>query len=91
MLACVNKAAFIFLQSMGEAVLSTLLSLVREVALGVSLVIILPLFFGLDGVLYSMPAADSVTFVISAAVLIYTYKKLDKLERENALSQPTAS
>lgn len=90
-LACVNKAAFIFLQSMGKAVLSTLLSLVREVALGVSLVIILPLFFGLDGVLYSMPAADSVTFIISAAVLIYTYKKLDKLERENAVSKPTAS
>lgn len=90
-LAFVNKAAFIFLQSMGKAVLSTLLSLVREVALGVSLVIILPLFFGLDGVLYSMPAADSVTFIISAAVLIYTYKKLDKLERENAVSKPTAS
>ena len=32
-LACVNKATFIFLQAMGKAVESTLLSMVREINL----------------------------------------------------------
>ena len=53
-LACVNKAAFIFLQSLGKPVESTMLSMLREVVLGVGLALLLPVFFGLDGVLYSM-------------------------------------
>ena len=54
-LACVNKACFIFLQAMGKAVESTALSMVREVVFGVGFALLLPRFFGLDGVLYSMP------------------------------------
>lgn len=36
-LACVNKAAFIFLQAMGKAAASTLLSMARELVFGVGL------------------------------------------------------
>ena len=61
-LACINKAAFIFLQAMGRAFASTLLSTIREVVFGVGLALLLPPFFGLNGVLYSMPVADVLTF-----------------------------
>lgn len=77
-LATVNKATFIYLQSMGKAVTSTMLSLVREVVFGVGFALILPIFFGLDGVLYSMPVSDVLTFIISLIVIIYTYKTLNK-------------
>ena len=53
-LACVNKACFIFLQAVGKALTSTLLSMFREVVFGVGFALLLPVFFGLDGVLYSM-------------------------------------
>ena len=59
--SCINKAAFIFLQAMGKAVASTVLSVVREIVFGVGFALLLPIFFGLDGVLYSMPAADILT------------------------------
>ena len=75
-LACVNKATFIYLQSLGKAMLSTLLSMVREVVFGVGFALLLPLFFRLDGVLYSMPVSDVLTFVISVAVIIATVRKL---------------
>lgn len=74
--ACINKAAFIFLQAMGKAIPSTLLSMTREIVFGVGLSVILPLFFGLDGVLNSMPAADILTAFFSLAVIIRTYKGL---------------
>lgn len=74
--ACVNKATFIYLQSLGKAFLSTLLSMVREVVFGVGLAIILPVFFGLDGVLYSMPISDILTFLISLVAILYTYRML---------------
>ena len=77
-LATVNKATFIYLQSMGKAMTSTMLSLVREVVFGVGFALILPLSFGLDGVLYSMSVSDVLTFIISLIVIIYTYKTLNK-------------
>lgn len=74
--ACVNKATFIFLQAMGKAVESTLLSMVREIVFGVGFALLLPMFFGLDGVLYSMPVSDILTAIISAIIIARTYQQL---------------
>ena len=74
--ACVNKATFIYLQSLGEALLSTVLSMVREVVFGVGFALLLPVFLGLDGVLWSMPVSDALTFIISTAAIIHTCRKL---------------
>ena len=73
-LATVNKATFIYLQSLGKALLSTVLSTVREVVFGVGFALLLPLLFALDGVLYSMPVSDVLTFVISLIAIIHTYR-----------------
>lgn len=75
--ACVNKGTFIFLQSLGKAAASTLLSMVREMVFGVGFAILLPVFFGLDGVLYSMPVSDLLTFLIGAVLIVLTYRELD--------------
>lgn len=75
-LACINKAVFIFLQAMGKAYSSTMLSMVREIVFGVGFALLLPRFYGLDGVLYSMPVSDMLTFIISCIVIAMTYKQL---------------
>jgi Na+-driven multidrug efflux pump len=77
-LATVNKGTFIYLQSLGKAFASTMLSLVREVVFGVGFALLLPQFFALDGVMYSMPASDLLTFVISVIVIARTYKQLNE-------------
>lgn len=82
-LACVNKATFIYLQALGKALASTLLSMVREIVFGVGFAILLPVFFGLDGVLYSMPVSDVLTFVLSVIVVVYTYRSLGKEKTAN--------
>jgi Na+-driven multidrug efflux pump len=81
--ACVNKATFIFLQAMGKAVASTALSMIREIVFGVGFALLLPQFFGLDGVLYSMPVSDILTAIVSAIIIAITYKQLDT-EKETA-------
>ena len=86
-LACINKATFIFLQATGKAVESTMLSMVREIVFGIGFALLLPRFFGLDGVLYSMPAADILTAVMSAVVILKNYRRLDpKVIRKNSRS-----
>ena len=75
-LSCVNKGAMIYLQALGKAWTSTALSLLREIVLGVVLVLLLPVWFGLDGVLYFMVAADAVTFIVTVPVLVRTDRAL---------------
>lgn len=76
-LATVNKGTFIYLQSLGKAFASTAISMVREVVFGVGFALLLPCFFGLNGVLYSMPISDLLTFAICCAVIIYTCRTLN--------------
>lgn len=78
--ACVNKACFIFLQAMGKAIASTVLSMIREVVFGVGFALALPMLFGLNGVLYSMPISDVLTFFIAAVLIYSTYKELNGKE-----------
>lgn len=79
-LACVNKSTFIFLQAMGKAMESTMLSMVREIVFGVGFALLLPIFFGLDGVLYSMPASDVLTAIISVIIIAKTYRQLSNAQ-----------
>lgn len=78
--ATVNKGTFIFLQSLGKAAASTAISLIREVVFGVAPASV----FGLDGVLYSMPVSDILTFLIAAVIIARTYQELSpqKLKQE---------
>lgn len=76
--ACVNKACFIFMQAMGKAFESTALSMVREIVFGVGFALLLPQKYGLDGVLYSMPLSDLLTFLIAVILIIRTYRELEE-------------
>ena len=75
-LALINKGSFIFLQSLGKATESSVLSLIREILFGVGLTVLLPAAFALNGVLYSMPVSDALTFLLSAVVIRRTYQEL---------------
>ncbi len=77
-LATVNKGTFIFLQALGKAAASTIVSLTREIIFGVFLPVILPAFLGLDGLLWSFPAADLLTFVIALFFIRQTCRELNK-------------
>lgn len=87
--ACINKGTFIYLQSLGKALASTALSMVREVVFGVGFALLLPRFFGLDGVLYSMPVSDILTFIIAAVLIRRTWREL-KQEGGKSCAEPIA-
>ncbi len=90
-LACVNKACFIFLQAVGKALASTLLSMFREVVFGVGFALLLPVFFGLDGVLYSMPVSDILTFIITLLIIVKTYRDLNMQKGSEGMKNRTVN
>lgn len=76
--ATVNKGTFIYLQAIGKALASTVVSMTREIIFGVFLPILLPIYFGLDGILYSFPLADLLTFIVAIYFIYHTYKELSE-------------
>ncbi len=72
-----------FFQSIGKAGISIFLSLTRQLLFLVPALLILPHFFGLEGVWYSVPLADGTSAITAAIVLIYHMRKFrvrEKLE-----------
>ncbi len=80
LLCCVQKATSIFLQAMGEPVLSMSLSLLREFVLCVPLTLFLPHLFnlGVVGPLFSAPIADVISLVAAIIAIRHAFHKCEK-------------
>ncbi len=75
-----------FFQSIGKAGISIFLSLTRQLLFLIPLLLILPNFFGLEGIWYSVPIADGTAAITAAIVLLYHMRKFKmrgKLENSN--------
>ncbi len=71
-----------YFQSTGQPLKANITSLLRQIILLIPLLIILPTFFGLDGVLYAGLYADLTTGVITATLLTIEIKKLNRQIKE---------
>jgi len=72
-----------FFQSIGLAWKAIFMSLSRQLFFLLPGLLILPHYFQLRGVWYSMPAADLLSSIIAAGMLISHYRNFSKLERAN--------
>ena len=80
-LTCIQKSVSVFLQALGKPVMSMGLSLLREFVLSVPLAIVLPMFFGVEGALYSAPIADigsMIAVVIMSAIMLRELKEKEE-------------
>lgn len=71
-----------FFSAIGKPIKGALLSLTRQVFLLVPLVLLLPLKFGIDGIMYAGPVADFTAFVISVILISIEMRKIRRLEAE---------
>ena len=63
-----------YFSAIGKPIKGIILSLIRQVIIIVPLMIILPLYMGLDGVLYAAPITDFISFVVAAVMIIREFK-----------------
>ncbi len=73
-----------FFQSIGKPKISIFLSLSRQVLFLIPLILVLPLYWGLQGIWMAMPIADLLATIITAVLLIYYYNKvvLEPIKKE---------
>ena len=84
---CFIKVSSIFFQAVGSPIKSAIISLGRDIIFFVPLVIILPNFWGINGVLISAPIADCLGMFLTIALIINFFKNLDientEIEQKN--------
>lgn len=71
-----------FFTSIGKAYKGVFLSLTRQFIFFMPLLLILPRFYGLDGILYAGPAADLTAFAVTLIMMGLELKNIKALERE---------
>ena len=82
-LSGVQPIAATFFPAIGRAGRGVLLALTRQILLLLPLMLILPFFFGLDGVFYAGPGSDFGAACFSAWMIAAEIKKISALQRIN--------
>ena len=73
-----------FFSSIGKAKMWIFISLTRQVIFLIPLLLLLPISFGIDGILYAGPVADFVAAALCVWLLVREYRRLGKMSAELA-------
>lgn len=74
----IQIASGIFFQAVGKPTKSAFITLSRQILFFIPAAVVLSKHYGVMGVLYAGPVADSLAFVIATILLIWETKKLNK-------------
>ena len=79
----------IVVQSLGNVLLATAVSFIRQIILFIPLALLLSIGFGLglNGILYAGCLADSVTFVVAGIIFVREYRKLGVYSKSKKIEQ----
>lgn len=71
---CVVKMSSIFFQAAGKPMHAVVASLIRDIVCFIPLIVILPYFLGIEGILYAAPIADGIAMIVTG-ILTITYMR----------------
>lgn len=80
---CIVKMTSIFFQAVGKPIRAVIASMIRDILCFIPLIIILPLFLGIEGILYAAPCADFVAMLIAGSLTVAFMKTLKNTPTEN--------
>ncbi len=69
-----------FFTSIGKAFKGAILSLTRQIIFLIPLLFILPLHFGMNGILYAGPISDAMAILANVVMAVFEFRTMKKLE-----------
>lgn len=86
---CIIKMTSIFFQAVGKPVQAVISSMIRDIVCFIPLIIILPMFLGIEGILFAAPIADFIAMLVAVSLTASFFKSLhsddDEEKRETVL------
>lgn len=71
-----------FFTAIGKPLKGIFISMTRQIIFLVPLILILPIFLGIDGIMYAGPVADTVAFLVALGMIYGEFKKMNRNEVE---------
>lgn len=65
---CTIKMTSIFFQAVGKPIQAVVSSMIRDIICFIPLILILPNFFGIEGILFAAPIADFIAMIVAVAL-----------------------
>lgn len=84
MITCIQKASSIFLQSIGNSLKATILSLSRDILFFVPALLILASKIGVVGMLWAAPISDIFSLLAAIILVSMEFRKINRLEKEES-------
>ena len=91
---CTIKMTSIFFQAVGKPIFAVVASMIRDIVCFIPLIIIFPIFFEIEGILWAAPTADFIAIIVAAVLTITfmrTLKKVNASEEAETILQPSAN
>ena len=85
---CTIKMSSIFFQAAGKPVFAVASALIRDIVCFVPLICIMPIFLGIEGILWSAACADCVAMIVAIIFTIIFFKSLKK-DKTEAVAEET--
>ncbi|MGM9978508.1 MAG: MATE family efflux transporter [Clostridium sp.] len=79
---CMQPISSNFFTAIGKPKKGIFLSLTRQILFLLPLILILPLFMGIDGIMYSGPIADFIAAVVSFGMVYIEFRNINRLQNE---------
>jgi len=74
-----------FFPAIGKAAKGAALSFSKQIVFLIPLLLILPRFFGIDGVMYAQPITDLLSFILAVVFLVDEFRKMPKEDIPNPI------
>lgn len=89
---CIIKMTSIFFQAVGKPIQAVVSSMIRDIVCFIPLILIFPVFFGIEGILFAAPVADFIAIIVAAiltAVFLKSIKENHYEEETDAVLKPS--
>lgn len=73
---CTIKMTSIFFQAVGKPVQAVVSSMIRDIVCFIPLILILPMFFGIEGILFAAPVADFIAMIVAVSLTVAYMRSL---------------
>ncbi|MGM9970966.1 MAG: cytidylate kinase family protein [Anaeroplasmataceae bacterium] len=80
---CIIKMTSIFFQAVGKPLQAIISSMIRDIICFIPLILILPIFFGIEGILFAAPIADFIGMTVATILTIMFIRTLKTTQEEN--------
>ena len=77
---CLQPITATFFTSIGKSIKGVFLSLTRQILFFLPLLIVLPMFFKIDGITYTGPLADALSAIVAVIMAVYEFRDMHEKE-----------